>query len=156
MRIPCPRLRGHVYYGALCSPLSWPAVAAELRSRLYGVENGDWLRAGINGNLTGKALRLGACPLFPRTPSVAARKEGQAPSAQPIATAMPIDRRSQSPFSGSSITFARRGRWLARIIHELVATFARTWGVPECYAHVLANVATTARHAIPKAMNNPG
>ena len=43
-----------------------------------------------------------------------------------------------------------------RIIHRSVATFARTWGLPEGYDHVLANVATTARHAILRAMNNPG
>jgi isopenicillin-N N-acyltransferase like protein len=36
---------------------------------------------------------------------------------------------------------------LFRIIHDSVATFARTWDVADGYGHVLANVATTVRHA---------
>ena len=55
-----------------------------------GVENGDWLRAAADAKPAEKRCRLGACPLFPRGPSVAARKRGQAPSATRITTAIPV------------------------------------------------------------------
>ncbi len=41
-------------------------------------------------------------------------------------------------------------RSLARAFQPFVATFARTWDVVSGYDHVLANVATTVCHAIPR------
>ncbi len=53
---------------------------------------------------------------------------------------------------GISWRCVRMSALLARIIHELVATFARTWFADGRHVHVLATVCGP----IPKLMNHPG